>query len=62
MKNPNFKSIVFSGGGSRCFWHLGFMEIAEPELNFKPQRVSCVSAGAAVASLHYSGQTKNGME
>lgn len=50
-KVSDFKSVVFAGGGSRCFWQLGFWEVAAPALNIKPDVVAGVSAGAAFACL-----------
>jgi predicted acylesterase/phospholipase RssA len=50
-KVSDFKSVVFAGGGSRCFWQLGFWKTAAPAMNIKPDAVAGVSAGAAFACL-----------
>ena len=42
----HFDQLVFSGGGTRCFWHGGFMKVAEPHLDLRPKRISSVSGGA----------------
>ena len=47
--NPRFEAVVFAGGGSRCFWQLGFWAVAAPELGLAPRLVSAVSAGSAIA-------------
>ncbi len=48
-KSTGFSSVVFAGGGSRCFWQLGFWNTAAPVLDIKPSVVAAVSAGAAFA-------------
>ena len=45
-----FEQLVFSGGGVRCFWHGGFLEVAAPELDLAPARVAGVSGGALSAA------------
>lgn len=44
-----FNSVVFAGGGSRCFWQLGFWETAAPALGIRPAVAAAVSAGAPFA-------------
>jgi predicted acylesterase/phospholipase RssA len=44
-----FNSVVFAGGGSRCFWQLGFWETAAPALGIHPVAAAAVSAGAPFA-------------
>lgn len=57
MNNPSpFKSVVFSGGGSRCFWQAGFWTEAAPALNIKPEIIAGASAGATIACAIFSGQ------
>lgn len=50
-RETDIKSVVFSGGGSRCFWQLGFWATAAPAMNLRPDTVAGVSAGAAFACL-----------
>jgi len=57
-KVSDFKSVVFAGGGSRCFWQLGFWETAAPALNIRPDVVAGVSAGAAFACLALAADAK----
>jgi len=47
----NFDAVVFAGGGCRCFWQVGFWQIAAPALEIRPQNVVAVSAGAAMACM-----------
>ncbi len=55
MENiSKYKSIVFAGGGSRCFWQLGFWNTAAPVLNIRPTAAAGVSAGAAFACFALS--------
>ena len=45
-----FSQLVFSGGGTRCFWHGGFAEVVAPAIDLRPERISAVSGGALSAS------------
>ena len=47
--NSLFETVIFAGGGSRCFWQLGFWNAVQPQLNIIPSVVAGVSAGAAFA-------------
>lgn len=51
-----FKSIVFAGGGNRCFWQVGFWETVAPALGLRPAVIAGVSAGACMAALLLAGQ------
>jgi predicted acylesterase/phospholipase RssA len=44
-----FEAAVFSGGGCRCFWQIGFWNVVAPEIGLAPRRMVGVSAGAAFA-------------
>jgi predicted acylesterase/phospholipase RssA len=45
-----FEQLVFSGGGTRCFWHGGFLEVVAPAIHLHPDRVIGVSGGALSAA------------
>ncbi|MBP0616428.1 patatin-like phospholipase family protein [Jiella mangrovi] len=45
-----FEQLVFSGGGTRCFWHGGFLETVREPLGLKPERIAGVSGGALSAA------------
>ncbi len=45
-----FDQLVFSGGGTRCFWHGGFVEVVGPAIRLAPARIAAVSGGALSAS------------
>lgn len=45
-----FDAAVFSGGGCRCFWQLGFWSVVAPALRIEPRVIAAVSAGAAFAT------------
>ena len=47
---PPYPQLVFSGGGTRCFWHGGFMAVARERLAPSPARVVCVSGGVLSAA------------
>ncbi len=48
-KGIKVNSVVFAGGGCRCFWQMGFWNTAAPALKLKPKVFAGVSAGAAMA-------------
>ncbi|WP_422075131.1 patatin-like phospholipase family protein [Tranquillimonas rosea] len=47
---PEFNQIVFSGGGTRCFWQGGFLDVIAEEKKLTPARVTGVSGGALSAA------------
>ncbi len=51
----NFDTIIFAGGGSRCAWQIGMLEVLARQRMPDPKFVGAVSAGALMASLYYSG-------
>lgn len=57
-----YRSLIFSGGGCRCFWQVGFLEVVMPELDLRPTEVGAVSAGAAMACMIFAGMTRQGLE
>jgi predicted acylesterase/phospholipase RssA len=57
----DFKTAVFSGGGSRCMWQVGFWQNVSPELKLQPEIVAGVSAGAAMAGMIMAGTSEIGL-
>jgi len=57
----DFKSVIFSGGGSRCLWQVGLWDTVSHELNLKPDIIAGVSAGAAMAGMIASGTSDIGI-
>lgn len=57
-----FQSIVFAGGGCRCFWQAGFWSEAAPALGVPDQGVAGVSAGAAFACAAFAGVIERVLE
>jgi predicted acylesterase/phospholipase RssA len=51
-----FDAVVFAGGGTRCFWQLGFWSVAAPELRLAPRVATAVSAGSAIACAALLGR------
>ena len=45
----DFEQLVFSGGGTRCFWHGGFAAVVGPRIHLRPERIAAVSGGALSA-------------
>ncbi len=58
----SYSSVVFAGGGSRCLWQVGFWEVVSETLEFTPRRIAAVSAGAAMASLIFSGKAAESLK
>ncbi|MFH1136822.1 MAG: patatin-like phospholipase family protein [Pseudomonadota bacterium] len=58
MTEPEYKAVVFAGGGSRCAWQVGFWTEAAPALNLAPRTVVGVSAGASMAALLLAGRAE----
>ena len=58
----DFKYAVFAGGGCRCLWQVGFWHVVSPELKLKPDIVTAVSAGAAMAAMIMSGTESKGIQ
>jgi predicted acylesterase/phospholipase RssA len=58
----HFDAVVFAGGGNRCFWQVGFWEVVSPTLPRAPAVATGVSAGAAMATLIFSGRVTSSFE
>ncbi len=54
----DYDAAVFAGGGTRCFWQMGFWSVAAPALNLAPRQAAAVSAGAAAATAALIGKTE----
>lgn len=51
-----YRQLVFSGGGTRCFWHGGFLSVAREWLVPHPERIACVSGGTLSAASFVTGR------
>jgi len=49
-----FDQIVLAGGGNRCWWQAGFWHRLNETLPQSPERIVCISAGAATACLLFT--------
>jgi hypothetical protein len=45
-----FRQLVFSGGGTRCFWQGGFLDASRDALPVNPDRITGVSDGVAAVA------------
>lgn len=50
-----FEQVGFSGGGTRCFWHGGFLSVVGHAIHLRPERIAAVSGGALSACAFISG-------
>lgn len=48
--NLHIDNLVFGGGGARCFWEAGFVDVLRKETGLSPRSVSAVSGGSVVAA------------
>jgi predicted acylesterase/phospholipase RssA len=55
MADSPYDAVVFSGGGCRCAWQVGFWQSTAPALGLAPRTVAAVSAGAAMATAIFAG-------
>lgn len=46
----SFDQLVCSGGGTRCCWQGGWLDVVRDEIKLDPQRIAGVSGGAGTAS------------
>lgn len=51
-----FDQLVFSGGGIRCLWQGGFMEVLRREIPIAPARIAGVSGGALTCCGFVTGR------
>lgn len=58
---PLYDSLVLAGGGCRCVWQVGFLEVVAPAIDLRPRQVAAVSAGAAMSCLVFSGRVEEGV-
>jgi predicted acylesterase/phospholipase RssA len=62
MKQNNpYNAIVFSGGGCRCFWQVGFYEVLSEVYSFVPNVFAGVSAGATMACMIAANRIREGI-
>ncbi len=57
-----FDSIVFAGGGHRCWWQLGWWSVVNQTCPLSPRQIAGVSAGAATACLLYANDTQTALD
>ena len=62
VRPGQFDQLVFSGGGTRCLWQGGFLEVAAEPLGLDPARIASVSGGALSACCHVSGRDRKLLE
>ena len=56
-----FDAVVLAGGGCRCVWQVGFLEVVRPALGLAPREVAAVSAGSAMACMIFSDSVQPGL-
>jgi len=61
-KNIPYNAVVFSGGGCRCFWQVGFYEVLSETYSFVPNVIAGVSAGATMACMIAANRVQEGIQ
>lgn len=61
MLDASFDSLVLAGGGCRCFWQIGFLQVVKDPLDLRPAQVAAVSAGAAMACMYFADAVDEGV-
>lgn len=57
-----YDSLVFAGGGNRCFWQAGFWEEFTRNVEVKPASIASVSAGSAISCAIFANRIKETLE
>ena len=60
--NQNFHTVVFAGGGNRCWWQAGVVNLLEEHSCWRPKRLIGVSAGAAIATAYATGRIPEALQ
>jgi len=60
-QNIPYNAVVFSGGGCRCFWQVGFYEVLSEAYSFVPNVIAGVSAGATMACMIAANRIQPGI-
>lgn len=56
-----FHNIVFAGGGNRCWWQAGVVEVLSQHACWQAQRLIGASAGAGIATAFATGRLQNSL-
>jgi predicted acylesterase/phospholipase RssA len=57
----NFEHIVFSGGGNRCWWQAGMVEVLSQLPCWNARQLFGASAGAGIATAFATGKIHNSL-
>lgn len=57
----NFETLVFAGGGNRCWWQAGLVGALCQGMGWLPRRFIGVSAGAAIATAYACGRIEDAL-
>ena len=57
----NYHQIVFAGGGNRCWWQAGMVEVLSRHACWQAQRLIGASAGAGIATAFATGRLQDAL-
>lgn len=61
-RHGSYHTLVMQGGGVRCLWQAGFLSAVAPRWDRPPERISAVSAGAAIACAFAANRLEAGVD
>jgi len=62
LKARQFSHFALAGGGNRCWWQAGFLEVLLDQARVKPERLVGASAGAAIATALITQRVRQALE
>lgn len=57
----DYHHIVFAGGGNRCWWQAGLVEVLSQHRCWQAQRLTGASAGAGIATAFATGRLQDAL-
>lgn len=62
FKARQFSHVALAGGGNRCWWQAGFLDIFLSQVTAKPRQLIGASAGAAIATAVVTNRVRQSLE
>lgn len=62
LRKFDIETVIFPGGGNRCWWQAGLIGALCEGMAWKPRRMIGVSAGAAIATAYACGRIEHALQ
>ena len=62
FKARHFSHVALAGGGNRCWWQAGFLDVFLSQVATKPKQLIGASAGAAIATAVVTDRVRQSLE